>query len=128
MNHDPHDCYDYDQPKVSQSDISVLDGAVKIFEELATGANPHPLAIAQSISRVADALRAAGGLHYPADAELLAAVALSATPIAGLLEALIEAKNELYHIAHSSCDPDSPDATDSVACAYRACRDAIGGF
>lgn len=61
-------------------DLQALDGAAEVFEELATGANPHPLALAQAIRSVAAALRAAGGLHNPADAELLAAVALSAMP------------------------------------------------
>lgn len=42
-----------------------------------------------------------------------------------MLDALRSAKEELYQIAHSSCDPDSPDAMDSAACAYRECRDAI---
>lgn len=60
MSHDPNDCYDYDEPKISRRDIAVLEGAVKLFEELATNANPHPLAVAQSISRVIEALRACG--------------------------------------------------------------------
>ena len=45
--------------------------------------------------------------------------------ISDLRKALHEARDELYQIAHSSCDPDSPASMDSTACAYRACRDAL---
>lgn len=74
-------CHGSGDPLRPDYDVQVLEGAAKLFDELATGANPAPLALAQGIRRVADALRAAGGLHNPEDAPTLAAVALSAMPL-----------------------------------------------
>lgn len=45
--------------------------------------------------------------------------------IAVMIAALESAKEELYFVAHSGCDPDDSSSMDSVAVAYRECRDAL---